>query len=143
MLSRFRKPPPPDTPDFWDRLEAELRSRTRRSSTRMIWRSRTAVRYLRYGRSLGRPAFHGVMILISVVLVGMMARPQPGWNQTPQADEKSELIVLNGWVPVTEVRDPEAPLVAYAITAKTERFVTFVETPKSRSLPDPLERVAI
>jgi hypothetical protein len=83
------------------------------------------------------------MILISVVLVGLMARPQAGWNQAPRADEKSEVVVINGWVPVTEVRDPEAPLVAYAITVKSERFVTFVETPKSRNLPEPLERVAI
>jgi hypothetical protein len=83
------------------------------------------------------------MILISVVLLGLMAQPQAGWTQDAGADEKSEMVLHNGWVPVAEVRDPEAPLVAYSITVKTERFVTFVETPKRHNLPEPLERVAI
>ncbi len=139
MLTRWRRPPAPDIPEFWDRLEVELRHRAEQISDRSQRRSRALGRYLRLFRALPRPAFHGVMITISITLVATLARPPSVTKTEPATPE----IRLSSWVPVAEVEDPSPTLVLYAITDKSARFVTFVATPTHDTTPVPTAPVTI
>ncbi|MDP3983654.1 MAG: hypothetical protein Q8Q52_01435 [Acidimicrobiia bacterium] len=130
----------PETPDFWDRLEAELRSKAHHRTRRPRGGTRTISRF---ARSVARPAFHGAMGILTVVIVATMARPAPQFESEPADDIRAGLDALSVWAPVVEVEDPRAPLLAYAIVAKTPRFVSFVGTPQNDSSPDPFDMVAI
>lgn len=139
MLSRFRRPDPPYTPDFWDRLETDLRRRANEERRKASGKSRFATRYLRSARSLARPAFHGAMVLVSVVLVAALARPGTVADlPTSTAEGHSDRV--SAWVPVVEVEDPRAPLVMHSISHKTDRFVIFIDS-ISDSAPEPVEPV--
>lgn len=136
MPTSFRRPPVPETPEFWDRLESELRRQADRQARRG---PRTVARFVRLTRALARPALHGAMILIAVIIVGSMVRTP----ELPSSEPGSEEVRLSNWVPVVQVEDPTPSLVVHAITEKAARFVTFVVTPSQTFTPVPLATVSI
>lgn len=130
MPSRLNRPPVPETPDFWDRLEAELRRRMISSPRRSRSRTREIARIL---RPMARPALHGVMALVAVVTVGAMGIP--GRN-APPAVVSQNLSGVTRWVPVVELEDPRAPVVFYALVERAPRFITFIESQPGETLPE-------
>ncbi|HKX74842.1 MAG TPA: hypothetical protein VJR05_05570, partial [Acidimicrobiia bacterium] len=130
MPTSFRRPPVPETPEYWDRLESELRRQADRRARRNP-RTRTVARFIRLTRALARPALHGAMILIAVIIVGSMVRTP----ELPSSEPGSEEVRLSNWVPVVQVEDPTPSLVMHAITEQAARFVTFVVTPSQEFTP--------
>lgn len=138
MRSRFRRPQAPHTPDFWEKLEAELKRRANEVNPN---RARHRVYLTRLARLISRPALQGAMALAMVVLVAATALPRTNGADVFQASIESRR--LTTWVPVIEVADPVAPLVMHAISEKNARFVTFVKTGPSDVSPLPPEMVLI
>ncbi len=130
MPSRLQRPPVPETPDFWDRLEAELRRRMISSPRPSRPRRRGIVRMM---RPMVRPALHGAMALVAVLIVGAMGMPDR--NSAPVVHSPNPARIT-GWVPVVEVEDPHAPVVFYALVDRAPRFITFIESQPGESLPE-------
>lgn len=130
MPSRLHRPPAPETPDFWDRLEAELRRRMVSDPQRSRSRTRGIVRIL---RPMARPALHGSMAVIAMLMVGALGLP--GRNAV-SVIESHDLARFSGWVPVVEVEDPRAPVVFYALIDRAPRFITFIESQPGEFVPE-------
>lgn len=137
MRTSFRRPSPPQTPEFWERLESELRRKMSTNPARRPPRRHT-LRFLKLARSLARPAFHGAMILISIVIVASTVE-----TPDPVHEAVAEEVRLSHWVPVAQVEDPAPSLVVHAINDETARFVTFIVTPAADDTPVPMGTVAI
>jgi len=140
MLSRLRKPPLPETPDFWDRLEAELRRRVaanpQESRRRIPWMARLL-------RPVARPLVHGAMALVALAMVGALGLPRSSPASSGSEEVRSNPTRLTGWVPVVEVEDPRAPVVLYALTVGAPRFTSFVESPTGEQMPVPEDQSAV
>jgi hypothetical protein len=130
MPSRLRRPPVPETPDFWDRLEAELRRRAnaipKASLRRNIWLARL--------RPITRPIVHGAMAIVVVAMMGALGLPR-STSTSGLEDVRSNPTRLHGWVPVVEVEDPRAPVVFYAAIDGAPRFTSFIESPGRKPVP--------
>ncbi|MEX0700152.1 MAG: hypothetical protein WD354_10530, partial [Acidimicrobiia bacterium] len=138
MPSKLHRPPAPETPDFWDRLEAELRRRIISDPHRPRSRTHGIVRIL---RPFARPALHGVMALIAVLMVGAMGLPSR--NPPVPIVETGEPVEFTGWVPVVEVQEPQAPVVFYAAVDSAPRFITFIESQPGEHLPEEQDLSAV
>ena len=133
MPSRLYRPPVPETPDFWDRLEADLR---RRAAANAKASRRRTLRVARLLRPIARPLVHGAMALVALAMVGALGLPKADQVSTGTSEVRSPTH-FTGWVPVVEVEDPRAPVVFYAMIDRLPRFTSFVKTPTGKQVPVP------
>ncbi|HEU4751452.1 MAG TPA: hypothetical protein VFT54_10365 [Acidimicrobiia bacterium] len=137
MPSKLHRPPAPETPDFWDRLEAELRRRIISDPHRPRSRTHGIVRIL---RPFARPALHGSMAVVAMLMVGALGLP--GRNAV-SVIESRDVTRFTEWVPVVEVEDPRAPVVFYALIDRVPRFITFIESQPGESVPEAQDLLAV
>ena len=133
MPSRLYRPPVPETPDFWDRLEADLR---RRAAANAKASRRRTLRVARLLRPIARPLVHGAMALVALAMVGALGLPKADQVSAGTSEVRSPTH-FTGWVPVVEVEDPRAPVVFYAMIDRLPRFTSFVKTPTGKQVPVP------
>lgn len=133
MPSRLYRPSVPETPDFWDRLEADLR---RRAAANAKASRRRTLRVARLLRPIARPLVHGAMALVALAMVGALGLPKANQVATGTSEVRSPTH-FTGWVPVVEVEDPRAPVVFYAMIDRLPRFTSFVKTPTGKQVPVP------
>jgi hypothetical protein len=140
MPSRLYKPPVPETPDFWDRLEADLRRKAAANAKGLRRRTTWMARLL---RPMMRPVLHGAMALVALAMVGALGLPRSSPASGGSEEVRMNSAHLTGWVPVVEVEDPRAPVVFYAMIDRVPRFTSFVESPTGEPIHIPEDLSAL
>ena len=134
---RFRRPPV-DLPDYFDRLESQLRAELLRNPPR---RARHPG-LLKMLRSMARPALHGSMAVVMAAVVVMAGRSAPSdLGMTATTLTAAEAGAERVWTTVVEIMDPQPKFTPLSVSRRPPRFVTLI--PSRVQTPLPLPEVGI
>ncbi|MGH8927500.1 MAG: hypothetical protein ACRDWH_04060 [Acidimicrobiia bacterium] len=124
---RFHRPSGVDLDDYYERLEAELRSQILSNPPRPARRPG----FSRLIRNMARPALHGSMVvaMLTVVVLTGRAAPTPA-NLSPVASLTVD--VRSQWARVIQVADPEPKAYPITINRQLPRFVVLVPSDRPR-----------
>lgn len=130
---RMRRPENLELPEFWEKLEAELRDRIVRDPPRRFGRRRiSAVRML---RSVARPALHGGMAVIMAAVLILSGRPSPatfGYSGIEIGPQHRDV-----WASVVEILDPQPVYVPVRVVRPRPRFVSLIQSTAQVIEPTP------
>lgn len=139
---RMRRPDDLELPEFWDKVEHELREQIRLNPPR---RSRVRKPNIsRLFRAVAKPALHGGMAVVMAVVLFMAERPagnELGLNgpdtrafgMTAAAARSNN----HEWVAVVETVDPQPVYVPLRIARPKPRFVRLIPSTVQATEPRP------
>lgn len=131
---QMRRPQNLELPDYWDKLEAELRDRIRLYPPRRSQRRRTSV--ARMLRTMARPALHGGMAVVMAAVLVLSGRPSPGnFGFAPTGPDGSQQSQV--WVSVVEVLDPHPTYIPLRLVRPRPRFVNLIPATAQAVEPQP------
>jgi hypothetical protein len=137
---QMRRPVSLELPDYWDKLEAELRDRIRLNPPRRSHRRRTSV--ARMLRTMVRPALHGGMAVVMAAVLVLSGRPSPGnFGLAPTGPSGSQQNQV--WVSVVEVLDPHPTYIPFRLVRPRPRFVNLIPATAQAFEPQPEFKILV
>jgi len=133
-VERMRRPENLELPDYWDKLEAELRDRIHRNPPRRSRGRRLNV--ARMFRTVARPALHGGMAVVMAAVLVLSGRPSPG-NFGVTGSEPGGSQQSDSWASVVEVVDPKPTYTPIRFVRPRPRFVYLIPATAQASEPQP------
>jgi hypothetical protein len=131
---RMSRPGNLELPEYWDKLEAELRDRIRLDPPRRSQRRRTSV--ARMFRTVARPALHGGMAVVMAAVLVLSGRPSPGnFGFAPTRPDGSPQSQV--WASVVEILDPHPTYIPFTLVRPPPRFVNLIPATAQAFEPQP------
>lgn len=130
----MRRPENLELPEFWDKLEVELRDRIRQKPSSKFHRQRIGV--ARILRSVARPVLHGSMAVIMAAVLILSGRPSPdsfGFSASGSTGSQQNY----AWAAVVEILDPQPTYVPVRVVRPRPRFVSLIQSTAQVIEPTP------
>lgn len=139
---RMRRPNDVELPEFWDKLEHELREQIRINPPR---RSRVRKpRVSRFFRAVAKPALHGGMAVVMAAVLFLAERPASSEIGLNGPDSGAFGITTaaarsntHEWVAVLETVDPQPAYLPRRIARPKPRFVRLIPSTVQATEPLP------